>query len=213
MQPGSYPNLGSGVTNSRLLFKSPGPIDQNYVGPFEVAIFNQIGFSLFIPTYDSQPVFGMFQTVQNNLYDDKRQALYVLVNAHFPDNSQNVRLYLLISRDNGQTWANPIDVSNTDHNNRGFPSMALDPVTYNLLIGWYDGRNYDDNSLNYYGTVIVAETLDRIVEKIPLSNPLYSIPATPVSSLKVSKTEDKGVQRHIPRSRYLLSIRDHLKTK
>ena len=61
--------------------------------------------------------------------------------AQFPDYSQNMRIYFVISRDNGQTWSDPIDIATTDFANRGFQSMALDPVTGNLVFGWYDGRN------------------------------------------------------------------------
>ena len=55
--------------------------------------------------------------------------------------------------------------------------MALDSVTGNLVFGWYDGRNDPTfKSVQYFGAVITAKTLDKLVEKIPLSNPLYSIP-------------------------------------
>lgn len=69
--------------------------------------------------------------------------------------------------------------------------MALDPIIDNLLIGWYDGRNYDDNSLNYFGTVIDVKPLDQLVEQIPLSNPVYSIPAGGFTAKTSIVTEEK----------------------
>ena len=188
--PAAAPYPGSGINNNRLVFKSPGPVDQNYVGPWEVAIFNQLNLSLYFPVYEAQPVVGFFVSVQTNIYDDKRQALYVVLSAVFPDNSQNTRLYFMISRNNGQSWSNPIDISNSDVNNRGFASMALDSITGNLLISWYDGRNYTDNSFNYFGTVINSKTLDMLVEQIPLSDPTYSISAIVVEKNTKSKISE-----------------------
>jgi hypothetical protein len=201
-----YP--GTGIINMRGLFKSPGlgptgstgpAIADNWAGPWESKIVNSIGTAIgggtsgIIPTnqYNSQPIFGMFNSAQIIIYDDKRQALYAVVNGLFPYNSQNDRLQFYISRNNGQTWSNPVDVSNTDYANRGFQSMALDTVTGNLVFGWYDGRKNKDGTftnLQYYMAVMNAKILDELVEKIPLSNPLYSIPAGGFNSAVVSST-------------------------
>ena len=89
-----------------------------------------------------------------------------------------MRLYFIISRDNGQTWSDPIDIATTDFANRGFQSMALDPVTGNLVFGWYDGRNDPTfQSIQYFGAILPAAQLDALVNNIPLSNPLYTLPA------------------------------------
>jgi len=176
LSPAAFPFPGTSINNTRLVFKSPGPLDSNYVGPWSVITFNAMSESLYIPTWSSQPVFGMFQTVQNNIYDDKRKALYVLLNARTEIDS-NSMIYFLISRNNGQSWSNPIELSNTFIGNRGFPSMSLDVVTGNLVIGWYDGRKYANRTgLNYYGAVIDSDLLTKLVDQIPLSNPLYNIP-------------------------------------
>ena len=71
----------------------------------------------------------------------------------------------------------------TDFANRGYQSMALDPVTGNLIFGWYDGRNDPTfKSIQYFGAIITAKQLDKLVEKIPLSNPLYNLPSVAVPS-------------------------------
>jgi hypothetical protein len=189
--PADYPFPGSGINNTRLVFKSPGPLDSNYAGPWSVITYNALSSTLYIPTWKSQPVFGMFQTVQNNIYDDKRQALYVLLNARTKGKAKSM-IYFLISRDNGQTWSNPIELSNTFIANRGFPSMSLDTVTNNLIIGWYDGRDYANlTGLNYYGAVIDCKLLTKLVEQIPLSNPLYDIPPIP-QPRELSSVEKKN---------------------
>ena len=79
------------------------------------------------PVTISQPGWGyILPPSQSIIYDDKRQALYAVIAAPFPDTSQNMRIYFIISRDNGQTWSNPIDIATTSFANRGFQSMALD---------------------------------------------------------------------------------------
>ena len=173
-----------------MVFKSPGALDVNYAGPWNYAVVNTVNIyveSLPLPFVElSEPVRGyIHQSPQSNVFDDKRQALYGLIAGRIPDFSQNMRLYFAISRDNGQTWSNPIDIANTDFANRGFQSMALDSVTGDLYFGWYDGRNDSSfRSVEYYGAVIPAQQLDNLVNCIPLSNPLFSLPsaATPLGS-------------------------------
>jgi hypothetical protein len=166
-----------GFTNNRLVFKSPGPIDENYAGPWGVIRYNTLALSLEFPVWNAAPVFGFFQSVQTNLYDEKRKALYVILNVPHSPVSNNSEIYFLISRDNGLTWSNPFKINTSRKNNRGFPSMALDQKTQNLIFGWYDCRDYKDGvSFNYWGGVIDAHTLDEVVEQIPKSNPLFSVP-------------------------------------
>ena len=172
------------IQEAGVIFKSPGPLDSNYAGPWQYIMWNGRGIEWNLPLQDSNPGrLGYFTSVQCIIYDDARQALYALWQAQFPDYSQNSRLYFVISRDNGQTWSDPIDISSTDFANRGFPSMALDAKTRNLVFGWYDGRNDPTfKSIQYFGAILTAKELDGLVEKIPLSNPLYTLPpaTTPI---------------------------------
>lgn len=56
--------------------------------------------------------------------------------------------------------------------------MALDTVKGNLLFGWYDGRNDKTyESVEYMAAILPAKTLDKLVNSIPLSNPLYALPS------------------------------------
>ena len=178
------PNLDDGpqyassyIQPQVISFKSPGPINQNYAGPWDTIVFNQAGVQYLAANTISQLVRGYFTSPQSIIYDDSRQALYAIVSAQYPDLSQNMRLYLIISRDNGQTWSDPIDIPTSDFANRGFQSMALDKVTGNLVFGWYDGRNDPTyQSVQYFGAILPAGQLDALVNKIPLSNPLYVLP-------------------------------------
>ncbi len=189
-----FPLTGSSyIQPAGVLFKSPGLLDVNYAGLWHNVIYNGLAQQFAISPQDSQPVQGYIpNSVKSILYDDTRQALYALYSAQFPDNSQNARIYFSISRDNGQTWSSPIDISTTDFANRGFQSMALDPITGNLVFGWYDGRNDPTfQSVEYFGAVLPAKRLDALVNEIPLSNPLYTLPPATLDDRKtIAKTPE-----------------------
>lgn len=179
--PGAKPNPGTVISTIRTVFKSPGPLDQNYAGPWDFAYINLLN-EYFVPTGNekSQPLAGyIHNSPQSNLFDDERQALYGITSAHFPDFSQDMRLYFRISRNNGQTWSNSIDISNSQCANRGFQSMALDPIKGDLYFGWYDGRNDPTyKSLEYFGAMIPSKQLDKWVNTIPPSDPRYELPSS-----------------------------------
>lgn len=177
-----FPHNPSHLQPNCVVFKSPGAININYAGPWQYETSDEI-----TDKQTSQPVRGyFFNSVQSVIYDDARQALYIAIAGQTPDDSQNMRIYFLISRNNGQSWSQPIDLSNTDFANRGFQSMALDSATGNLVFGWYDGRNGSNFAdVQYFGAVITSKELDKLVNQIPLSNPLYTLPlavASPQSS-------------------------------
>ena len=162
-----------------IIFKSPGALAENFAGSWQFINWNGLAVEWSLPLQDSQPVRGYTpNSAQSIIYDDARQALYAMFSAQYPDYSQNARLYFIISRDNGQTWSSPIDISTTAFANRGFQSMALDPATGNLVFGWYDGRNDPTyQSVQYFAAILPAGQLTQLVNSIPLSNPLYQVPA------------------------------------
>ncbi len=159
------------------IYKSPGPLEQNYAGPWNYGYANLLNFGFNAPIANSEPVRGyIYNCSQSNFYDNKRKALYQIMSSQSRDFSQNMRLNFAISRDNGHTWSNPINISNNYFGNRGFQSMALDTVKGDLYFGWYDGRNDPScKSLEYFGAVIPAKTLSNLVNKIPHSNPIYNL--------------------------------------
>ncbi len=162
-----------------ILYKSPGDLGENYAGLFTNGFVNQeqlLGSTVFQD--DSVPFYGYFPSVDGLIYDEKRAALYALYAANSPDFSQNMRLYLMISRNNGLTWSRPFDIATSNFANRGFSAMAVDPKSGNLFVGWYDGRKdkEDLQNIQYYGAMVKACDLDRLVNEIPLSNPFFLIP-------------------------------------
>ena len=154
-----------------IRFKSPGPVDSNYAGPWQNAFPNNPeGYGL--GNFISYPVYGYFNSVQTIIYDERRQALYSLRAQQAPDWAQNMRIYLMISRDNGQSWNDPFYISNYNFANRGFPSMALDTKTGDLIFGWYDGRNdKTEKSVQYVGAVLSEKQLDEMVGENSIVEP------------------------------------------
>ena len=195
--PAAYPYPGSSNINNnhRLIYKSPGALGENYVGPWTVANALLLQSSLYLPEWTAQPVFGMFQSQRQVVYDDCRKALYILVNKRTHGVAQS-QIYLLISRDNGASFSEPIEVATTTCGNRGFQSIQLDTKTGNLLMGWYDGRNYKNlTGLNYYGAVVDACRLDELVNQMKCSDPTYISPVF-VSQSQTTQINSSLVQKH-----------------
>lgn len=192
-----------------IAYKSPSgtALDLNWAGAWNTATVNNIG-----PTYGdngeippgfpvtvSQPIDSYtLASPQSIIYDDARRTLYALVTAQIPDFGQNMSIFFIISRDNGMTWSEPIEISTTNFANRGFQSMALDTKRGHLVFGWYDGRNTDPNvptayqTLEYFGAVIPAKKLTELIEKISPSNPVFSVSSVAEAlSVKSELTEEQ----------------------
>jgi hypothetical protein len=176
----SYVNSPSLYQASVVRFKSPGAIDVNYAGPWQVSISNNSQAfdtpTTIVSDFISYPGRGYFNSVQTMIFDETRQVLYAMFAQQAPDLAQDMRIFLIISRDNGQTWTEPLYVASSTFANRGFPSMALDITTGNLVFGWYDGRNDPtQKSVEYMGAVLPAKTLNELIQCIPISNPLFNL--------------------------------------
>ena len=167
--------------SQKVVFKAPGSINENIVGPWDVGFTDYTSNIYSTGTTTSSPGTEIFSAQRDVLYDEHRKALYAIINFQKLDinlkkkKTQNMQLYLVISRNNGQTWSPAIELSTSSIGNRGYASVSLENTTKSLIIGWYDGRHGEPKleSLEYYGTIIPAYILDEIVQKIPLSNPMY----------------------------------------
>lgn len=182
-------------------YKSPGPIDSNYAGPWQLTIDTLFTGSPYSATPTlSAPSLGYTNSYRTVAFDEKRQALYSIMAQQAPDYSQNMRLFLIISRNNGQTFSQPFYISDSDHNNRGLPTVALDTKTGDLSFGWYDGRKDKSGvALQYYGAILPSSKLDKMIKEIPPANPVFTIPnqgAPPDSSKRVliKKTNSKVLE-------------------
>jgi hypothetical protein len=172
--PNVYANSAAGGTYAAFTsivphginFQPAGALGEHIAGPWDVAMNNNAGleYSGYFEASGqiSQPFFGYFDSPV--IYDDHRQALYVLYCGRSPYFSQDMNIYFLISVENGITWSEPVIVNDVSFANRGFPSMALDPRTHDLVFGFYDGRNDDTyKSVEYMAAIIPAKKLDELV--------------------------------------------------
>lgn len=173
--PNVYANSASGGKNAAFTsivphvinFQPAGSLGANLAGPWDAGMNNNAGleYSGYFEASGqiSQPFFGYFDSPI--IYDDDRQALYALYCGRSPYFSQDMNIYFLISVDNGRTWSEPLIINSVSFANRGFPSMALDPVTHDLVFGFYDGRHDDTyKSVEYMGAIIPAKKLDQLVK-------------------------------------------------
>jgi hypothetical protein len=162
-----------------LLYKSPGPLSQNWAGPFQYGQginYANVNFLVPIFAYTSYPVIGWFNGSPTIVYDEDRKCLYTLTIENTPVLSQNMTLKLRISGDNGMTIEKNILVSTSDKNNRGIQTMALDPIQKFLSIGFYDGRlDPTGKTVNYFRAKISKRKLDKWTKNIPKSNTVFTV--------------------------------------
>lgn len=184
---GEFVNVGMGTS---IRFKSsatnsfyPDVVAANHSGNWIVAeaygYYPQLNAEYPVFTaFASYPVFGYFNDDRVIVWDEPRQALYLVSQFGPLPGSQDMRIAFVISRDNGQSWSDLIYVANTFAANRGQANMTLDPVTGDLIFSWYDGRNDTTTyqNIQYFAGIMPAAQLTALVNDIPLSNPTYQSP-------------------------------------
>jgi hypothetical protein len=172
-------------------FKSPvgtspytDVVAANWAGPFSMSNFDMTTSSItsFNSIDGALSFVAMFSFAYE--YDNARQALYAFLTVN-PLGSQNMDMYLIISRDNGQTWSDPIVVSTDVTGNKAVGNLSLDKMTGDMHLSWTDGRVDPENAIlvQRYYAFIPAATLDGYVNAIPLRNPKYKLPAQQVTPL------------------------------
>ena len=159
--------------------------DGQFLGPWLVALPNN---SITSGAPQSQPIFSQVRTVNPNtpdavIYDNERQLLYVIVNDMIPAYSQNMTIYMLISSNLGQTWSDPIQISDLTIGNRGLISFAQDRITGNLAYSFYDARRDPTNeSVDYFGTILTAKQLDKRIKQLEIGSFGGVVPSLNVAS-------------------------------
>lgn len=90
--------------------------------------------------------------------------LYVVMNDRFDAQSNAYKPFLLWSDDLGITWSSPLLVADNKCNqkNQILPSLAVDQISGNVAVYWYDGRNsFDDGeSVQIYGAILDQSELN-----------------------------------------------------
>lgn len=187
----------SPVSNSSLY---GDPISDNWVGAWQIdsQLFSAGSTVGLLSGEISFPFAGYFNSARTIVYDKRTCALYAVVmnrlhvdpraipysgNPNPSLSSQNMTITLHISGDCGMTWGEPIYINSTNFGNRGFQSIALDEITGNLIITWYDGRNTCPKSptafqtLEFMIAVVSASRLDKLVAECLVSNPAFQTPS------------------------------------
>jgi hypothetical protein len=68
--------------------------------------------------------------------------VYLVYTDETPDESNNTDIVLRYSDNDGQSWSPPVRVNDDSTvNSQFFPRIAVDAVTGNVAISWYDARN------------------------------------------------------------------------
>ncbi|NVK28452.1 MAG: exo-alpha-sialidase [Flavobacteriia bacterium] len=79
-----------------------------------------------------------------------RGTVYVVWSDHRRDEDP-MDIWLAKSTDEGETWSEPIRVNQDETNNVQFlPWLAVDPITGDLHVVFYDRRAHDDNHTDVY---------------------------------------------------------------
>jgi hypothetical protein len=162
---GDYDFVNNFYVNS-LVVKSPGSLDVSLVNNVQSVINtaqNLTGTTSYPVFYQSY----FIATVNNTIYDDRRNALYILYSERPTIASQDFYLCMVASFDGGVTWSKRFPIATSHNNNRGFSSVAFDRKSGSLSIGWYDSRNSPDGaSEQYFGAYVSRRQLDRIVKEL-----------------------------------------------
>jgi hypothetical protein len=133
--------------------EDPGGIGGTFGNPVTAAttrIFKDIpGFQIPAAT----PGRGISARV--SLAFDSSGRLYLAYADADPANFDNTDVFLIHSDDNGLTWSAPLKVNDDATANSQFmPALAVDPVTGDVAVSWYDARNSAaDNRVQEYAAV------------------------------------------------------------
>lgn len=170
--PESFAILGYNYYADIITIKKPGPLIPEKIN-FSTTVLNT-GQNI-LPTNSYPAGFDSYFPVsqRSSRYDEKRKVLYTLITEQPNALSQDMYLFLIMSFDLGRTWSPRIPVSDSNINNRGFPSLAYDSESGDLVFGWYDARNDpNSNRTQYFAVCWSKKKIDQLLKEI--SN--FSIP-------------------------------------
>jgi hypothetical protein len=137
---GSGPQNISGSLN-------PTGVGGLFGGTFLIASTN-VGSNYFIPAQSNN--LGIPGAEAKMAWDRSggihNGRLYVVYSNVATIGSVQTDNYVRFSDDNGQTWSDPVRVSdNTGNNSKFFPTIAVDQTTGDVAVAWYDTRNDTGN--------------------------------------------------------------------
>ena len=96
------------------------------------------------PTRTVDAEVGLAYDISNGPH---RGRLYLVYTDAASTSTDDLNIFLRYSDDDGSTWSSPVRVNDdTGSNSQFFSKIALDPVTGNIGVAWYDCRNSSANN-------------------------------------------------------------------
>ncbi len=163
-RPGGGP-LGDGNI-SFLIVNPTGTVgfNANSFGPRQDIYFSNTAFVI-SPTVFSfkptpwQPQRGIIPAPRGFLgFDNKRNRLYACGWDMRPNLSNNDPIFVMYSEDDGQSWSNPFIVNDVVKGSRSMATMAVEPLTGVVSVGFFDPRNHlsSQQKADYYASIFKA---------------------------------------------------------
>ena len=159
----TFLGLGDTFVQARMIVNPKGIAFQasDMLGTYLV---DQNNTAQFTSVIQFQNVRGItIPTARGVVYDNKRGLLYAIVNDIQPARTQNMTIMLIYSENGGQSWSDPIQISDRITNDRSLVGMDLDPDTGNISFNWYDARDDPtNNTVKFFGAVLLGSEIDKI---------------------------------------------------
>ena len=130
-----------------LTFAPPAPNARS--GMAQVVVTSQVGAA---ETGPASPSEG-FNVGPRLAWDaTKRDRLYMVYTDRSAGSagSQDTVILLIFSDDDGKTWSDPVQVSDSSDSTKFQPSIAVDPETGDVAIGWYDTAGDPTRETTHY---------------------------------------------------------------
>lgn len=141
----------------------------NFIGPTNLMCTN-IGINDLSTSTGGKPIpfqshRGVFPLGARGIgYDPIRNRLWVLGVDMIPDLSNNMIIFLQYSDNNGKTWSDYIQISDSSIGCRALPSISVDQKTGDIAVFWYDSRLDPQNkSVLPFATLFRANNVESFI--------------------------------------------------
>jgi hypothetical protein len=128
-------------------FAPPSPNTSS--GKSQVVVHSQAGAA---ETGPASPVNGFNVGAELAFDTAKRNRLYMVYTDRSGGSagSQDTVIQLIFSDDGGKTWSDPVQVSDSQDSTQFQPSIAVDPITGDVAVGWYDTVGDSERQTTHY---------------------------------------------------------------
>ena len=147
------PSGGVGPATLQMVVNSSGSTAGTFTSAGSVS--TQVGGFRAIPAQPSRSVDAEVGLAYDISTGPHRGRLHMVYTDAPSTTSNDLNIFARYSDNDGTTWSSPVRV-NTDSgaNSQFFSKLALDPVTGNIAIVWYDCRNSAaNNRVELWGTI------------------------------------------------------------